>query len=232
MADNIGTVYIPAPVIQLKDTQFLEDGAIVPQVLEVPCRSVHIDIGQYWAIPTKDNGIFSGWWYQPAATSTGVPVAAPTFDSFSVLRIRDKLSDYTWWILATVTSYTRACNTCCGSAFTPITYSVPIIAPCEIVCDAIDGDGNYFLTFAAPDLPAGYEYVINGSQDGFALPELTASSLDDILTQLNANYDEVGDFSPQVIIQWTRSGNTIIGTLQDGLGAGLTFCMVIGIQEV
>ncbi len=225
MADNIGTVYIPAPVIQLKNTQFIEDGLLVPQILEVPCRNVHIDLGRYWATPTKDNGIFTGLWMQPAYTETGVAIPAPTFDSFQVLRIRDELSDYTWWILATLTQYTAACNTCCGAEFTPITYTVPVIAPCQTVCDSQNGDGDYYATFAAPVLGAGESYVVNGSYDNEDVGEFTSTSLDDLISDLNANFTSIG--SPSVNIIWTRSGTTIIGTIQDGEGADSSICLSI-----
>jgi len=228
MADNIGTVVIPAPVVQLKDNQFLEDGVILPQILEVPCIQAHIDVGQYWAIPTKGEGIFTGWWYQPATTPNGTAISKPTFDSFSVLRIRDKLNDYTWWILATVTSYTAACNTCCGAAFTPITYSVPVISPCQLICEAINDDGNYYVIFAAPALGAGQTYTVHGSFDNIALSTGTGiASLDALVTYLNTNYNLVGDFSPQATIVWIRSGTTIIGTLQNGLGNGSSMCISI-----
>lgn len=228
MADNIGTVYIPAPVVQLKDTQFLEDGVIVPQVLEVPCRNVHIDIGQYWAIPTKDNGIFTGWWYQPAATSTGAAIAKPTFDSFSVLRIRDKITDYTWWILATVTTYTGACNTCCGDDFTPIPNpDVPVIAPCQEICDAIDDDGNYFVVFAYPELGAGQEYQVTGSFDNVEVEIPNSTDPTDLQSNLNSDFTGVGDESPPISITWIVADGVITGTLQDGRGLGSSLCLSV-----
>lgn len=228
MADNIGTVVIPAPVVQLKDNQFLEDGVILPQILEVPCIQSHIDLGRYWAIPTKDEGIFTGWWYQPATTVNGTAIAQPTYDSFPVLRIRDKLNDYTWWVLATLTQFTAACNTCCGAAFTPITYTVPVISPCQFICDAINADGNYYVVFAAPTLGAGQTYTVHGSFDNIALPNGTLiANLTALLVFLNANYTLVGDFSPQASIVWTRAGNTIIGTLQSGLGNQSSMCLSI-----
>lgn len=227
MADNIGQVVIAAPVIQLKDEQFIEDGVILPQLLEVPCIQIHIDVGQYWAIPTKDHGIFTGWWYQPASTSNGTAIAAPTFDSFSVLRIRDKLNDYTWWVLATVTTFTAACNTCCGDGFTPITFDVPVVAPCQDICDSINEDGNYYVVFAAPTLPDGDQFVVDGSFDNVSVPQFTASDLDDLITELNSNFTNVGDASPPFSIVWTRIGSTIIGTIQTGQGLGSSLCLVI-----
>lgn len=228
MANEIGTVLIPAPVVQLKNTQFIENGVIVPQLLEVPCRNVHVDVGQYWAIPTKDNGIFTGLWYQPATTITGEAISQPTFDSFQVLRIRDKSypSDYTWWIISTLAQYTAACNTCCGETMTPIPFTVPVIAPCQNVCDATDSDGNYYAVFAAPDLGAGEEYNVNGSLNNEEVPAFDATSLDDLISELNSNFDGSGS-SPAIEIVWTRDGNTIIGTIQDGLGENTSICLVI-----
>lgn len=233
MPDNIGQVVIPAPVVQLKDTQFIENGVIVPQTIEVPCIQVNIDYSLYWAIPTKDNGIFTGWWYQPASTETGSAIAQPTYDSFQVLRIRDKISDYTWWIAATLTQYTGACNTCCGDDFTPIPpFAPPVIAPCQLICDAINDDGNYFVVFAATDLGAGEEYIVNGSFDNEAISEFSASDLDNLITELNTNFTDVGDASPPYEIIWTRNGNTIIGTLQNGQGQGSNLCLLIDAQNI
>lgn len=226
MADNIAQTLIPAPVVQLKNTQFIEDGAIVPQILEVPCAQSHIDLGRYWAIPTKDNGIFTGWWYQPAFTETGVAIEQPTYDSFLVLRVRDKLTDYTWWVLATLTQFTAACNTCCGVTMTPITYTVPVISPCTLLCDAIDDAGNYFAVFAAPTLPAGYEFIINGSYDDEPWTEQDAANLAGILTELNTNFNAAPG-SPGVHITWTRSGDTFIATIQNGEGNGSSICLSI-----
>lgn len=224
MADNIGTIYIPAPVLQLKDTQFIQDGVIVPQYLEVPCRSQFIDLYQYWAVPTKDNGIFTGLWMQPAFTETNQAIAQPSYDSFKVLRIRDKDSDYSWYLMCTLTQYTAACNTCCGSAFTPIPFpTVPVIAPCEILCDAINTDGNYFVVFAAP--PEGDNYIINGSYDNEQIAQFTATTLDNLVTQLNTHFGTIA--SPATTIVWTRSGITIIGTVQGGLGLGISLCLKI-----
>lgn len=226
MADNIGTVYIPAPVIQLKNTQFIENGLLVPQILQVPCRSVHTDIGRYWAVPTKDNGVFTGLWMQPAYTANGTAITKPSYDSFLVLRVRDEISDYTWWLKADLTQYTAACNTCCGDAFTPITYSVPIISPCQTVCDSQDSSpSNYYAVFAAPALGAGLNYVVNGAYNNEQVADFTSTSLDDLISDLNANFGTIG--SPSVTIIWTRIGSTIIGTIQDGEGEDSIICLSI-----
>lgn len=231
MPNNIGTVLISAPVVQLKNTQFIKNGAIVPQYLEVPCRATHVDVGQYWATPTKDNGIFTGWWYQPAFTETGDAIAQPSFDSFQVLRVRDKMSDYTWWLKATLAQYTNACNTCCGGDYAPITYTVPVIAPCQQICDAINQAGNYFVVFAAPTLGVGQNYVVNGAFNNVKVNQFTASTLNNLVTALNANFNNVGDSSPGIGITWTANGNSIIGTLAGGQGNGSSLCLNIAAAD-
>ncbi len=227
MADNIAQVVIPAHVIQLNNSQFIEDGAIVPQVLEVPCQQTHIDLSTYWAIPTKDNGIFTGWQYQPTLTETGKDIPKPTYDSFEVLRIRDKISGYTWWLGNSMTQYTENCNACCDGDTTPLTFDPPIIAPCQNICDATNDDGNYYVVFAAPTLGDSEQYVVNGAFDNVNIAEFTSTDLDDLITDLNANFTNVGDASPPYSIVWTRDGNTIIGTIQGGFGLNSSLCLVI-----
>jgi hypothetical protein len=232
MPDNIGTIYIPAPVVQLKNTQFLEYGVIIPQILEVPCRTVHIDTTQYWATPSKDHGVFTGWYYTPQTDEVGNPIAAPTFDSWTVTRIRDKQypSDYSWWLLCTVDQYINACRTCCGNAFTPITYTVPTIAPCQTICESVNDEGLYYAIFALPELGDGQTYFPIGSYDNVPMPTANAAGYATegaLQTFLNTNWNLVGDFSPGVQLQWTVSGGIVTAVVEDGGELSDVICVVI-----
>ena len=227
MANNIANISVPAPVIQENNIAYLENGQYSPRTRNIPCGvNAWVDDIQHWCVPIKDFGICTNIDFVPAVGA--YPVGSPpTPDSLLVLRVRDKYKPhFTWWVICTIAQYYASCQTCCGATFVPIPApTLPIIVPCQNVCDAINGSGNYFVTFAAPTLGGGESYVTNGQLDGEDLGDFTSTSLDDLVSDLNSNYGTVG--SPALTIVWTRSGNTIIGTFQNGAGADSVFCLIV-----
>ena len=61
-------------------------------------------------------GIFTGLDFE---LKEGNYLAQPTFDSFSVFRIRDKISNNYWIIYGTKADLIASCSTCCDGS-TPI----------------------------------------------------------------------------------------------------------------
>jgi len=103
--------------------------------LNVPCKDSIVDEDLYWCSPVSDEGIFSALQFRLALGSN---VTQPTVDSFYVQRVRDKLTNYTWWIyVLTKNDFKNSCNTCCGAstiAMPGIDGSFnPIIAPCQLI---------------------------------------------------------------------------------------------------
>lgn len=165
MADQISTVLIPCYVVQMNNQVFITDDQIVGQILEVPCRNALIDDKEYWAVPVKDFGIFTTLDYILALNDNA---ARPTFDSFKVVRVRDKLSGNTWWIYGTKSDFITSCSTCCDSPAIPMpgtaTGFAIRIEPCDVLCIQND-NGDYYSVWGLPVLNAGQTYFPFGSHN-------------------------------------------------------------------
>jgi hypothetical protein len=140
-------------------------------------------------VPIKDSGIISILEPIPA---TGAYAAEPTPDSIRVIRVRDKYRpNYTWWVVCSLADYYASCQACCGAAFVPIpTPLLPVIIPCQNVCEAQDASGNFLSTFGVPaDVGTYWAY---GYFNGTILPTRTAATLAALVTALNAAWSAVG----------------------------------------
>lgn len=223
MANFIATVSIPCAVVQQKNTVFVEDGQILPQIKNVPCREVDVDDVNYWATPVKDFGIFTSLKFTPQTDEFGNAVPVPSFDSFSVFRVRDKLKSNDWWyIVGDIDNFYASCQTCCGDDFQPMpctpNYDAspggdgcpPLVVPCQQICDSTNPDGDFISIFAAPALGAGQHYQGDAAYNNEELDEITAANINDLITQMNTHWGTVG--SPAATFVWTHTGLTITGT--------------------
>lgn len=225
---QIANIVIPCFVIQQNNEQFILTQGVVGLVRNVDCRNVFIDDDLYWASPIKDEGIFSGWQYRIAV---GENAAQPTFDSFYVQRIRDKISGYTWWVYVTSKDdFKNSCNTCCGDSEIPMPGVnggfAPVIAPCQLLCDMIDVNGDLYALFGIPSLPAGSEFYATGSYNNEALPSSSSSfaTVAELLAYINSNWTNVG--SPNVTFVWTASVDELTLTATGGI-SGDSLCVTI-----
>lgn len=163
MPDQISTVLIPCYVVQMNNQIFIDDDEIIGQLLEVPCRNALIDDVSYWAVPVKDYGVFTTLDYILAVNDNVDP---PTFDSFKVVRVRDKLSGNNWWVYGTKHDFITSCSTCCDSPSIPMPGTTPgfvlRIQPCEDIC-LQDDDGNFISIWGLPILEPGQHYFPFGS---------------------------------------------------------------------
>lgn len=223
---QISNVLIPCFVIQQNNEQFIVTQGVVGEVRNVDCRNVLIDDILYWASPIKDEGLFSGWQYRLAYDDN---LAKPTFDSFLVQRIRDKLSGYVWWVYVnTADDFKNSCNTCCGASTIPMPgvdgSFRPVIAPCQVICDMIDGSGNLYSLFGIPTLPSGYQYYARGSYNNVALSSSVTSfaTIAAMLAYMNANWSTIG--SPAEVFTWTESGLVLKAT---GGNSGDNLCVTV-----
>jgi hypothetical protein len=234
MADaQIATVLIPCLVVQYNNQEFVENGTIIGQTLDVPCRNVDIGEVGYWCIPTKSSGIFVRFTYQlqvEKGQNGRFNVPQPTFDSFSVFRVTDKETRKTWWIYGTKEQFINSCSTCCGSATSPMPgidgQFAPLIAPCQIFCDIFKpGSTSIYRTIwgipnvYGPDafFPVGsynnVPFAVAPSGSGYATPTL-------LLAFLNANWTQGG------ILTWSTSADGLTlfadgGLLSDSLCIGI-----------
>lgn len=208
---QIPNALIPCYVVQLNNTQFIEGWNIVGRVLDVPCKNDFIDDPNYWMVPIKDSGIFTVLQPIPLAESP----SAPTYDSIPVMRVRDKLSGYTWWVYGTHDEFTQSCATCCGSSPVPMPNPGIIpIAPCDTVC-ATNSAGQYITVLSLPQLIGAEVYFPYGSYNNAALPAASGSGYSTpgaLLTFLNASWTHIG--SPVATFVWSLSADnlTLIAT--------------------
>lgn len=191
MADQIATVLIPCYVVQMNNQLFVLDDEVIGQVLEVPCRNSLIDDVPYWAVPVKDAGIFTDLDYILAADDN---VLQPSFDSFLVVRVRDKLSGNAWWVYGTKGDFINSCSTCCDDDPIPMPGTsgtfVIRIQPCQDVCvKTVSGD--FQTVWGLPSLLGTQHYfpfgslnnapLFPGAGNGYATVAL-------LLTFLNAHW--------------------------------------------
>ena len=178
---TISHVTVEALVVCRNSVQFTQEGeplVITGKVMQVPCRDIRYDYVDMWAIPIKDAGIFTGCDFELQA---GEFLAKPSFDSFTVFRIEDKLTNDYWIVYGTKDDLTTSCNTCCDPDVTP---PVPMphvdseiiirIAPTEEL-DITNDSGDTYMTFGIPSLAAGERYFPYGSLNNVALPPASSS---------------------------------------------------------
>lgn len=215
MADSqIATILIPCLVVQLNNQQYLGNNQvdnIIGQTLDVPCRNVIVDEVAYWATPIKDSGIFTKLQYQLVTDDNGA-VPIPTFDSFQVIRVRDKLTEYTWWIYGSRDNFLNSCNTCCGAGTVPMPgidgAFLPMIAPCQTLCDITNAQGQYQMIFGLPNLLGHEVFFPYGSYNNVALPTASGagySTVTLLLAYLNSTWSAVG--TPSAGFVWTASAD-------------------------
>lgn len=219
---QISTVLIPCLVVQMNNTVFSTNNGIIGRVENVDCRNVLVDKVLYWASPVKDFGVFEG-----AALQYRLVLPPnedqPTYDSFLVQRVRDKISGYTWWIYVTADTdqFVASCETCCGDSAVDMPGTkgeviAPIlIAPCQILCP-IDSDGTIAGIFGLPVLEVGQHYYPKGSYSDIAFPTASPTgyaSASALVTFLNAQWN-VPTVSPAADIVWAVSSDklTLTGT--------------------
>lgn len=215
-------------VIKFNNEEFIDNnGVIVGRVLDVPCRNVEAGEIQYWMVPVKDNGIFTGLRpvlsIGPDATGvSGVPVAIqkPTVDSFLVTRIREKYTKNTWWVVGSSEDFIAACSTCCGVTAIPMPsiggFTNPV-SPCQQFCDITDaGTGKYQTLFVVP-------LVTNAGANSGTYNAIgnyranTPGAIDIAFTALAGNYA-----NPTALVaamnastSWTQTGKLVYALLAD-----------------
>lgn len=224
---QIPNALIPCYVVQLNNTVFIEGDRVAGRVLTVPCKNDFIDDPDYWMVPIKDAGIFTTLEPVPAV---GDFANKPTYDSFPVMRVRDKLSGYTWWVYGTHDEFVNSCSTCCGDAPVPMPGTLGeiniVIAPCDQLCIQ-NSLGQYYSVTGLPTLVGSETYFPYGSHNDLPFPAASGAGYATpgaLLTFLNATWTNVG--SPNVTFVWSLSPDnmTLIAT---GGNLNDTLCVVI-----
>jgi hypothetical protein len=234
MADaQIATILIPCLVIQFNNQQFIETTEagiqVIGQTLDVPCRnSIPSDIG-YWAVPVKDAGIFTRLQFMLMRENNSVTIQQPTFDSFPVFTVNDKMNNNTWWIYGTKDQFLNSCNTCCGAGTVPMPgidgAFLPLIAPCQQFCNVPATSGGALQAyFGIPNVYGGSDtFFPYGSYNNVAFSAASGSGYATVtllLAFLNANWTQTGT------ITWTATpdGLTLIAT---GGALNDSICIVV-----
>lgn len=226
----MSATFISALVIRHNNDVYLTDDLVIGVTMAIPTPgSGAVPDGDYWAVPITDNGIVTGFNYEPTTPDSIEP---PTPQSFHVFRLINRFGNDVWWVRGSTTfdgespanpGYIQAAQDaeCCQGEPALLPTDVPELFPCQTACQ-FDADGNYFFILAVPSLNGGTSYVANGYLDDEILPEASGASVTALVASLNSTWDNVG--SPAVAITWTQSdtGSTglpvIIGTITDGDG--------------
>ncbi len=226
---QIATILIPCLVIQENNQQFITDNTITGKVLNVDCRAVLVDEVLYWGVPVKGDGMFTTIQW---ILATGADTAQPTFDSFLVQRVRDKLTNYTWWIyVLDKNNFKNSCATCCGDAAVPMPgvngSFMPTIAPCQVACD-LNSDGDYQNVYGLPALVDDEAYYPVGSYNNEELFEDASangySNISLLLSYLDSKTSNIG--SPAVTITWAASSD-LLTLLAIGMNELDSLCILI-----
>lgn len=209
---QISNILIPCFCVQMNNQQFISDTGVIGKVLNVPCKEMLLEEDLYWCTPVSDCGIFSQLQYRLAV---GVNANAPTFDSFLVQRIKDKLSNYTWWIYVTSSSdFANSANTVSSQSNIPMPGTtpgsfIPVIAACQVLCAISHSNPAIGGVYGLP-VPAGAQkYFAFGSYNNIALSNSSTgfSALADLLTYLNTNWTNIGN--PATSFIWTASADNL-----------------------
>jgi hypothetical protein len=226
----MAATFIPALVIRHNNDVYLTDDLVVGVTMSIPTPGSGAVIdGDYWAVPITDNGIVTGFDFEPTTPTDATP---PTPQSFHVFRLTNRFGNDVWWVRGSTTvdgdspandGYIQAAQDaeCCDETPRTLPTDVPELFGCQTACQ-FDADGNYFFLLGVPSLGVGETYVANGYLDDETLPEASGATVTALVVSLNSLWTGVG--SPDITITWTQSdtGSTglpvIIGTITDGLG--------------
>lgn len=163
----------------------------------IPCGDNQQLLGEHWAVPVKDGGIFRGYTYE-AKTAT-----APTYDSIAITIIQDKLTGEIYHILGTAAQLDTACG---GGAALPLASTIPVVVPEFSVC--ADTTGAFIWVFTPPAKTSGVYKPYVGLNNTQPVPPPVGGLADvaAVVAWLNTNYSAAGT--------WSAVGNTVklVGT--------------------
>lgn len=208
---QISNVLIPCFCVQLNNQQFVSDTGVIGKIINVPCKEMLLEEDLYWCTPVNDFGIFQQLQFRLAL---GENALAPTFDSFLVQRIKDKLSNFTWWIyVKTSSDFANSANTVSTQASIPMpgvdgSFN-PVIATSQILCSLSHSNKSIGGVFGLPVISTGQKYYANGSYNNTPFPSYVPgfSDVPTLLAYLNSNWTNIGN--PSTNFTWSVSGDNI-----------------------
>ena len=241
----MSATYIPALVIKHNNDVFLNtantfDAVVVGQTMSIPTPGAGgVVDGDYWAVPITDNNVVSGFDFIP---DDGVTVLSDTNpQAFHVFRITNRFGDDYYYCVGHSTAATSGSPASCGyiqasedaecCSATPCVLpdgsDLPVITPCQLMCNLDAAGGKYFAIFALPTLTSNYRYFPYGYFNNVALAAASAtgySTAASLLSFLNSNWSSVGTWS----FPDSPSDNILKVTQTSGSGTD-TLCVIIGL---
>jgi len=220
--------FISALVIKHNNDVYLTPDLVIGVTMAIPTPGAGgvID-GDYWAVPITDNGIVTGFNYEPTTPDS---TDLPTLQSFHVFRLITRFGNDVFYVRGSTTfdgespanpGYIQASldAECCADVPRELPTDVPELFPCQTACQ-FDANGNYFFVLQTPTLLAGQTYSANGYLNGEALPEATGTTVGTLETSLDSLWTNQG--SPAIAIAWqVTAAGVVIGTITDGSGSDI-----------
>lgn len=178
--------FISALIIKHNNTLFLDENGVVGKTDIIPTPGAGgAPHGDYWAVPVKDYGVFTGFSFEPCTPDDSTP---PTIDAFHVfLLINENGKGRDTWYVRGRTTYAglgspaeygyiqvAADAECCDGTPSSLPTSIPLISPCQYMCE-FDENSLYFAVWALPSLSGNLRYLAYGNFNNVALASLTST---------------------------------------------------------
>ena len=98
----MAATFISALVIKHNNDVYLTDDLVVGVTMPIPTpgNGAVLD-GDYWAVPITDNGIVTGFDFEPTTATDTTP---PTPQSFHVVRVTNRFGNDVWYLRGTTTN--------------------------------------------------------------------------------------------------------------------------------
>jgi hypothetical protein len=161
----------------------------------IPADNTAVE-GTYWRIPVVSGGVFSKYIYRADAGTK------PTPDSVKVVRVRNIISNDTWWVVVpdngSYATFADLIGVCCDDSTTMPAVTIPDVIVEEQGC--ADDDGNYHYSAVTSALGSGEVYVGSATLNGAALTALSA-----------VGYASLAAFETAAEAAWTPATITIDG---------------------
>lgn len=162
----------------------------------IPAENTEVE-GTYWRIPVVSGGVFLKYIYRADDGSK------PTVDSVKTVRVRNIISNDTWWVAVpdngSYQTFADLIGVCCDDSTTMPAVTIPDVVIEEQGC--ADEDGVYHYIAVTSALGSGEVYVGSATLNGAALASLS-----------DAGFASLGAFETAAEAAWSPATITVSGT--------------------